>query len=63
MLKRDYLQEVEQGSRGVPGGQSSGAITRGCLRTPEGLPQLLDVVELEVHHNIQSGLTAKNTTG
>lgn len=57
--KKHITEKWSREGRGVPGRQSSGSITRGCLGTPEGLPQLLDVVKLEVHHNIQSGLTAK----
>lgn len=63
LKKKSVSKQRSREGRGVPGRQSSGAITRGCLGTPEGLPQLLDVVELEIHHHIQSGLTAKNTTG
>lgn len=46
----------------VPGWQGSRAITRWCFRTPEGLPQFLNVMKLKVHYNIQSCLTTKNTS-
>lgn len=46
----------------VPGRQGSRAITRGCFRTPEGLPEFLNIMKLKIHYNIQSRLTTKNTS-
>ena len=42
-----------------PGRKRGGAVAGGGLRVPEGEPQLLDVVELEVHYHIYSCLGMK----
>ena len=40
----------------LPGRERGGAVTRGRFGVPEGKPQLLHVVELQVHHDVQGCL-------
>lgn len=39
-----------------PAGNGGASVTRWRCRTPKGLPEFFDVVELEVHHHVQSSL-------
>lgn len=45
-----------------PAGEGCASITRWWCWIPKGLPEILDVVEMEIHHHIQSGLGGRETT-
>lgn len=64
ILTQTSNKSRKQGSRGKacgvrviwPAGDGRASVTRWGCWIPKSLPEILDVVEMEIHHHVQSGL-------